>query len=166
VKTWLPWALLAVSLILNIFLIAGFFWTSSAIAMWRDPEARFEMLADRLDLSEPQRTQFREAVGALKDKGFGQHREERWQMRQEILDMALQPNPDRAAIMARIEEATRARVQSMGEALDIMLPFLASLTPEQRTELKELMAERRDMWRNRWGGGHWGWGGHHMGWAN
>jgi Spy/CpxP family protein refolding chaperone len=68
--------------------------------------------------------------------------------------------------MARIEEATRARVQSMGEALDIMLPFLASLTPEQRTELKELMAERRDMWRNRWGGGHWGWGGHHMGWAN
>ena len=56
------------------------------------------------------------------------------------------------------------RVQAMGEALDIILPFLASLTPEQRAELKELMEERRDR-RRGWGWG-WGHGSHHMGWAN
>jgi Spy/CpxP family protein refolding chaperone len=164
VKTWLPWVLLAVSLALNLFLVAGFFWTRSAIAMWRDPEARFEMLADRLDLTDPQRTQFRDAMAALKSKGFGGGWEQHREARREIFDMALQPNPDRAAIVARVEEMTRARTQAMTEALDIMLPFLASLTPEQRAEMKQLMEERRERRGHGWGWGHWG--GHRMGWAN
>ena len=165
-KTWLPWVLLALSLALNLFLVAGFFWTRSAIAMWHDPEARFEMLSDRLELTDPQRTQLREAMEALKGKGFGRWEEHR-EARREIFDMALQPNPDRAAIVARVEEMTRERKQSMTEALDVMLPFLASLTPEQRAEMKELMEERRERRRGHWGWG-WGWGhgGGHMGWAN
>ena len=163
-KTWLPWVLLAVSLALNLFLVAGFFWTRSAIAMWRDPDARFEMVADRLELTDPQRAQFKAAMGALKSKGFGRWEEHR-EARREIFDMALQPNPDRTAIVARMEEMTRARTQAMTEALDTMLPFLASLTPEQRAEMKELMEERREMRRRgSWGWGHWG--GHRMGWAN
>jgi Spy/CpxP family protein refolding chaperone len=166
VKTWLPWVLLALSLALNLFLVAGFFWTRSAIAMWHDPEARFEMLSDRLDLTDPQRTQLREAMEAMKSKGFGRWEEHR-EARREIFDMALQPNPDRAAIVARVEEMTRERMQSMTEALDVMLPFLASLTPEQRAEMKELMEERRERRRGHWGwGGGWGYGGGHMGWAN
>ena len=66
-------------------------------------------------------------------------------------------------------EMTRERMQSMTEALDVMLPFLASLTPEQRAEMKELMEERRERRRGHWGWGWgWGWGhgGGHMGWAN
>ena len=163
-KTWLPWVLLAVSLALNLFLVAGFFWTRSAVAMWRDPEARFEMMADRLDLTDPQRTQFREAMEALKSKGFGGGWEQHREARREIFDMALQPNPDRAAIVARVEEMTRQRTQMMTDALDIMLPFLASLTPEQRAEMKQLMEERRERRGRGWGWGHWG--GHRMGWAN
>ena len=163
-KTWLAWVLLAVSLALNIFLVAGFFWTRSAIAMWRDPDARFEMLADRLELTDPQRAQFREAMEALKSKGFGRTGDHQ-EMRREIIDMALAPNPDRAAIMARMEELTRTRIQKMGEALDIMLPFLASLTPEQRSELKELMEERRGRRHGHWGWG-WGQGSQRMGWAD
>lgn len=162
-KTWLPWVLLAVSLALNLFLVAGFFWTRSAIAMWRDPDARFEMVADRLELTDPQRAQFREAMEALKSKGFGGWEEHR-QARREIFEMALQPNPDRAAIVARVEEMTRERTQRMTEVLDIMLPFLASLTPEQRAEMKQLMEERRQRRGRGWGWGHWG--GHRMGWAN
>jgi Spy/CpxP family protein refolding chaperone len=165
VKTWLPWVLLALSLALNLFFVAGFFWSRNAIAMWRDPAARFEMVADRLDLTDPQRTQFREAMEALKSKGFGRMEEHR-EMRREIVDMALQPNPDRAAILARMEEISRERMQAMTEALDTMLPVLASLTPDQRAELKELIEERRER-RGRgrgWGWGHWG--GHRMGWAN
>jgi Spy/CpxP family protein refolding chaperone len=166
VRTWLPWVLLAVSLALNLFLVAGFFWTRGAMAMWRDPDARFEMVADRLELTDPQRQQFRQAMEAMKSKGFGRWEEHR-QMRREIVDMALQPNPDRAAIVARVEQVTRERMQAMTEALDTMLPFLASLTPEQRTELRELMEERRrGPWMHRWGGGPWGWGGHRMGWAD
>jgi Spy/CpxP family protein refolding chaperone len=161
VKTWVPWVLLAVSLALNLFLVAGFFWTRSAIAMWRDPDARFEMVADRLELTDPQRAQFREAMEAMKSRGFGRRQEHR-EMRREIVDMALQPNPDRAAIVARIEEITRERMQGMTEALDTMLPFLASLTPEQRAELKELIEERRERRDRGWG--HWS--GHRMGWAN
>ncbi len=163
-KTWLPWILLAVSLALNIFLVAGFFWSRSAITLWRDPEARFEMMADRLDLTEPQRTDLRRIVGALKEHGgmaFEAHRE----VRREILEMALRPNPDRAAILARIEEVTRNRMQAMAEMLDLTLPFLASLTPQQRSKLKELLEQRPG---GHWGGG-WGWGpwsGRHMGWAN
>jgi Spy/CpxP family protein refolding chaperone len=149
-----------VSLALNLFLVAGFFWTRGAMAMWRDPDARFEMVADRLELTDPQRAQFRAAMDTLKSKGFGRMEEHR-EMRREIADMALQPNPDRAAILARMEQIGRERMQAMTEALDTMLPFLASLTPEQRTELKELMEERRERRR-----GGWGWGGHRMGWAN
>ncbi|HXV23362.1 MAG TPA: Spy/CpxP family protein refolding chaperone [Alphaproteobacteria bacterium] len=158
-KRWLPWVLLAVSLALNIFFVAGFFWTRSAIAMWHDPERRVELVADRLDLTEPQRAQFRQAMEALKSKGFP-GREGRRQMRREIIDMALKPDPDRAAILARMETISRERVQSMAEALDIMLPFLATLTPEQRTELRELIEQRRRGW-----GGPWLWG-HRLAWTN
>ena len=163
-KRWLPWILLAASLALNIFFVAGFFWTRSAIAMWRDPEARFEMMADRLDMSEPQRGQLRQIMAELKRKGFTRMDDHR-AIRREIVDMALQPNPDRAAILARIEEATRERTQAMTEMLDLVLPLLASLSPEQRDKLKELMEQRRE---GHWGGG-WGWGpwgGHRLGWAN
>ena len=157
-KTWLPWTLFAPSLALNIFLIAGFFWGRSAVAMWRDPESRFEMMADRLDLNEPQRADLKRIMGEMKGRGmdFEAHR----QARREIIDMALQPNPDRAAIMARMQQLTQERTQRMTQTLDLFLPFLASLTPEQRAELKEFMEERRE---RRWGRG---WGGQRMGWAN
>ncbi len=160
-KRWVPWALLAVSLALNIFFVAGFFWTRSTIAMWHDPGRRFELVADRLDLTEPQRAQFRQTMEALKSKGF-MGREGRREIRREILDMALQPDPDRAAILARMETAGRERIQAMAEALDIVLPFLATLTPEQRAELRELMERRR----HGWGGGLWDWGGHRRSSAN
>ena len=105
-KTWLPWVLLALSLALNLFLVAGFFWTRSAVAMWRDPDARFEMVADRLELTDPQRAQFKEAMETLKSKGFGRW-EERREARREIFDMALQPNPDRAARRSRSPSDSR-----------------------------------------------------------
>ncbi len=163
-KTWLPWTLLALSLALNIFLVAGYFWARSATTFWHDPESRFERVAERLDLTEPQRADFRRILAAFKERGgmaFEAHRA----ARREILEMALQPNPDREAILARIEALSRERTQAMAELLDLSLPFLASLSPEQRAELKELLEKRR---RGHWGGG-WGWGlwdGHRMGWAN
>jgi Spy/CpxP family protein refolding chaperone len=90
--------------------------------------------------------------------------EERRTIRRQILDMALQPNPDRAAIASRIEEASHQRVQAMSDMLDTVLPFLASLSPEQRSKLKDLMDQRRE---GRWGGWGWGpWGMHRFGWAN
>ncbi len=163
-KPWLPWTLLALSLALNIFLVAGFFWTRGQITLWRDPEARFEMMSDRLDLTEPQRTELRRVMSALKERGgmgFEAHRA----ARREILELALQPNPDRGAILARIEETTRERTQAMAEMLDLTLPFLASLTPEQRAKLKELL--ERPHGGHSGGGWGWGpWGGHRMGWAN
>jgi len=52
----------------------------------------------------------------------------------------------------------------MSDMLDTVLPFLASLSPEQRSKLKDLMDQRRE---GRWGGWGWGpWGMHRFGWAN
>ena len=69
VRTWLPWVLLALSLVLNIFFIAGFFWTQHAMAMWRDPDERLEMLDDRLDLNQSQRGQLKQVIEQLRSKG-------------------------------------------------------------------------------------------------
>jgi Spy/CpxP family protein refolding chaperone len=163
VKTWLPWILLALSLVLNIFFIAGFFWTRHAMAMWHDPDERLEMMADRLDLNQSQRGQLQKVIEEMRSKGLARM-EDRRALRREIVDMALQPNPDRAAIASRIEEASRQRVQAMNDMLDAVLPFLASLSPEQRGKLKDLMDQRRE---EHWGGWGWGpWGRQRFGWAN
>jgi Spy/CpxP family protein refolding chaperone len=163
VRTWLPWVLLALSLVLNIFFIAGFFWTQHAMAMWRDPDERLEMLGDRLDLNQSQRGQLKQVIEQLRSKGQARM-EERRTIRRQILDMALQPNPDRAAIASRIEEASHQRVQAMSDMLDTVLPFLASLSPEQRSKLKDLMDQRREGRSGGWGWGPWGM--HRFGWAN
>jgi Spy/CpxP family protein refolding chaperone len=163
VRTWLPWLLLALSLVLNIFFIAGFFWTQHAMAMWRDPDERLEMMGDRLDLNQSQRGELKQIIEQLRTKAQARM-DARVTTRREILDMALQPNPDRAAIASRIAEASQQRVQFMTETLDSVLPFLASLTPEQRNKLKQLMDQRRE---GRWGGWGWGpWDRHRFGWAN
>ncbi len=163
-KRWLPWVLLAVSLALNIFFVAGFFWTRGAIAMWHDPERRQAMVSDRLDLTEPQRAQLRTTMEVMRSKGLGRM-EHRREMRREILEMALQPAPDRAAILARMEEMSRQRIAAMGEVIDAALPFLTSLTPEQRAALKEMMEGRhKGGWMHRWG--HEGWADHPAGGAD
>jgi Spy/CpxP family protein refolding chaperone len=165
VRTWLPWVLLALSLVLNIFFIAGFFWTRHAMAMWHDPDARLEAMADRLDLNQSQRGQLKQIIDELRSKGAARM-EDRRAIRREIVDMALQPNPDRAAIAGRIEEASRQRVQAMTGMLDTVLPFLASLSPEQRGKLKELMDQRREERGGGWGWGWGPWGRHRFGWAD
>lgn len=133
------------------------------MAMWQDPDARLEMMADRLDLNQSQRGQLQQVIEQLRTKGQARM-DARRAMRREILDMALQPNPDRAAIASRIEEASQQRVQFMTDMLNSVLPFLASLTPEQRDKLKHLMDQRREA---HWGGWGWGsWGRQRFGWAN
>jgi len=143
-KRWVPWALLAVSVALNIFVLAGFFWSRHAAYGFHDPAWRMahasSYIADRLQLTPAQRTDLDRVMGEIRSR-FEQARSTGAD--HPLLDRVLGENPDRAAIVAAIEERSQRMKQAMIEAVDISLPFLASLTPVQRAELKAIVKESR-----------------------
>jgi Spy/CpxP family protein refolding chaperone len=153
-KTWLPWTLLALSVALNIFFVGGFFWSHQHAMGWaRGPEARMERLADRLDLAPPQREELKRLAATMRERGCAAFRDREPAMR-ELMDMVLADSPDRVAIEARLRAMGEQRIQGMIEMLDTALPFLGSLTPEQRGELGELMREGKFHVFGRRGGWH------------
>src|SRR5262249_26807869 len=71
-KRWVPWALLAVSVALNIFVLAGFFWSRHAAygfhdAAWRMAHAS-SYIADRLQLTPAQRTDLDRVMGEIRSR--------------------------------------------------------------------------------------------------
>jgi Spy/CpxP family protein refolding chaperone len=109
-------------------------------------------ISDRLHLTPAQRGDLDHVLGELQSK----FEEARGEGRDHpVLDLVLAEHPDRDAIVAAIDERSQRMKESMTAAVDIGLPFLASLTPEQRAELKTVMSERHR--RGPFGQRHDGW---------
>lgn len=143
--------LLALSLLLNTFVLAGFVYRS-----WIAPPAfehrlpppppgprpsPLEVVARELDLDESQRAKLRGVIDQ-----YATTRRDRQREIQKLRDQAAaeyrRPTIDMARIDPIIEQLARLRIEQQKETLHSFAQFEPQLTPQQRERMHHILAER------------------------
>ena len=142
----LVYGLLAVSLVLNLFFVAGAAW--SHFHRWQPASERFRQIANELDLTPQQRAAF--------DRYFQTLRSRSLQIRAEVQPVMTaawatiaRPDAKEDQIMALFDEAAEKRRAFQRDTTAATLKFLATLSPEQRSKFVTLVRERRALWLHR-----------------
>jgi uncharacterized membrane protein len=128
---------LALSLALNVFFIGGLLYSKFV-----RPTPPLVLLGRELDLAPDQRTAFQGFLKVVWSKGAAL-RDENLKLGQQIWDELAQPKPDPqklAALFADVANNRRDYQTAVGTAL---LPFLETLTPEQRQRFIEISKRRQ-----------------------
>ncbi len=148
----LPWILLAVSLALNLGLAAGaLHFEAEAERLSASAEARFETIADRLELTEAQRADLLALRAKIQDRreAMGGSRDQR---RAALMAELTKPELDRAHL-SEVMDGSQDQRRAFFEGLMVELHgFLATLTPAQK-ETFLAMAEERYFLRGLFGFG-------------
>lgn len=139
--------LLALSVALNLFFIAGAVWTRlHARADWPpSAEQRFQQMAAQLDLDATQRAGFDRYVAAMRAR-TGNMRGQVAPLIGAAWEEIGKPQADAAQIMRLFDEAADKRRGFQREAMAQTLAFLAVLSPAQRAKFVAIARERRDSW--------------------
>ena len=104
-------------------------------------------LRDELGLNEAQQTQIRALLEGKRDT----HQARRQELREAHQAMRELATSDASAdaIRAKLDEILELENQLKRDRLELALELRAILTPEQRTQLQELVAERREQHQER-----------------
>lgn len=139
----LPWALLAISVALNLFFVGGVVFSRFHQGPPDDDrvsDARIAAITEQLDLSNAERdglialrTDMRERWGAM--------RASRNAERDNMVEALLDPNLDRAAALALAQQRSNPRDEAVADAMLAMHDYLQSLTEEQRRGFVNLAKE-------------------------
>lgn len=131
------WIALALSLTLNVCLVGGLVWAMVALEPMPAPAERFIAVGRSLHLDGPQRaalaafeTTAREASRTL--------RESNAPVMQKIWNEMAQAKPDEATISRLTDEAIQNCRAYQGAMTTGLLKFLATLSPEQRSQFARL----------------------------
>jgi uncharacterized membrane protein len=138
--------LVAISVALNLFFIAGAAWTRL-----HDPSAafgtddRYEQMAAELKLDPQQRAAFDRYVATMRTRVE--------EMRQQVdpliasaWEEVAKPQTDTAQVMALFDRATEKRRAFQRELTTQTLGFLSALSPEQRGKFVAIVREHRAPW--------------------
>ena len=137
---------LALSLALNIFFIGGLVYTKIVMEHWRRPPLL--ALANELKLTPDQRKTFREFAQAVRTGGMAL-REANSKLGAQIWDELSKPQPDQDKIAQVLTQVADNRRNFQAIVAKALLPFLESLTPEQRAKFIEIAKRRQDFVANR-----------------
>ncbi len=142
------WILLAGSLLLNAFFAGGYVYSKTTAERLHDrPAARFEMVAEELDLSQSEIEQLRalrQAVGAERAR----MREEGGPLRRDLIAEMSQPTLDQARVNELLRERSKLFVTYLGGVMSKTHAFLDGLEPEKKQEFLAMMGqEHRFLWR-------------------
>lgn len=139
-------ALLVVSVVLNLFFIAGAAWTRwSGPAELPGPAKRFQQMAAQLDLGPRQRTAFDAYVAAMRARTEKMH-EQVAPLIGTAWEEIAKPQADAAQVMRLFDAAADKRREFQREATGQTLDLLAVLTPAQRAKFVAIARERRPLW--------------------
>jgi Spy/CpxP family protein refolding chaperone len=142
----LPWILLAVSVALNIFFLAGAFWVRVHHGPHGepggDPEHRIAAITKELSLDAKQREALERFVRSAR-QGGRQLREKNEPVLEQSWRELSKDNPDDAAIERAFSEATANRRAYQLEVSRSMRQFLATLSPDQREKFLSTLRERQ-----------------------
>ena|SRR5579863_6802346 len=138
-------AVLTLSLVVNVFLIAAIAGTVVSARNDRPAGARFEAAAAGLQLDSGQQTAFRQYMQVLRQRSKAMHDVNQLQW-SELSDL----NTDKGQIAALLSKAVQSRTASQEEVATSLTAFLSSLTPQQRVAFidalrKETQAGRGPM---------------------
>lgn len=138
--------LVAISVVLNLFFVAGAVWTrlhGPAVSVGTDE--RYEQIAAELSLDSQQRVAFDRYVAAMRARVE--------EMRQQIdplignaWEEIAKPQTDTARVIAAFDEATEKRRSFQRELTTQTITFLALLSPEQRSKFVTIAREHRAPW--------------------
>lgn len=152
-RSKLPWILLAISLAVNVFVVAGFFYAkhragermmdrSPIVAATRD----LTLTAPQKDALEKMRADIRRASNDIRD--------EMRPLRRELLDELGKPQPDFAAVDAKIDDLGDIQGKRFKAMVRAVYEFQQTLTPQQQEQFRKAMRDhmvRRSMQRGRRG---------------
>lgn len=141
----LPWALLVLSLALNLTFLVGFAWVK-----W-SPGHRAERIMDELDLKPPQRTAFRQLIETVRESGKEMREANRPLIEQTWQELG-KPKPDQAVLAEGFDKAIANRRAYQRRVMQALTGFVAKLDPEQRTAFLDIVKKRqarfsRHSWR-------------------
>ena len=141
--------LLALSLLLNCFVLAGFVWRS-----WIQPPHEFvggpprprnwsplEALAQDLKLDETQRQGLQPVFEQYAEERRGRFREIQ-KIREAMVAEVSKPDFDMAKIDSLIEQITKLRSDAQKDNMRAIADLASKLKPEQRDKLHKILADR------------------------
>ncbi len=134
---------LALSLTLNVFFVAGLIWTRTM----HHPHPplpvveRFEQIAKDTNLTGDQLAAFDQFDHAFRER-LRQLRDQNRPVVEAIWNELAKPQPDQDKISSLIEQAGENRRAAQKENTAALMTFLAALSPEQRTRFADLAQQR------------------------
>jgi Spy/CpxP family protein refolding chaperone len=127
-------AILAVSIALNLCVVAGVVWTRlHAPPAPQTVSERFQRLAQALELTPPQRVAFDGYVAAMVARGDRLRREVDPMLEAAWSEIA-KPDADQARVLQLLDDAGNRRRGFQRDAVTATLSLLATLTPDQRAK--------------------------------
>jgi len=133
-------AILAISLALNVCVIAAVIWNRATAPQTQTAGEWVRKLEASLDLNEQQRAAFKAYMAASRARNA--------QLRQDVEPMLEaawaeigKPQPDQSEVMRHFNDASTRWRASQAETIGATLSFLATLNPDQRAKF---IAEERE----------------------
>jgi Spy/CpxP family protein refolding chaperone len=133
--------LLALSLALNLFFIAGALWIRIHGPPPMSQEGRLEQIGAQLGLDPQQKAAFEQYSQALRARMQAMHKAVEPLVGNAWSEVA-KPDADETKVVQLFDEAAQTRRSFMRELAPVTLSFLATLTPEQRAKFVQLIRER------------------------
>jgi Spy/CpxP family protein refolding chaperone len=150
-------ALLGLSLLLNLFVLAGFVYSSWIApagpeqAGPRTPQSQrpspLEVLADELKLDDAQRAALKPVFDQYANNRRDRNRETT-RLREQIAAELKKPDTDLAKLEPVVDQLSRLRADSQKETLRAMIAIEPKLRADQREKFETILAERLGGW---WG---------------
>jgi uncharacterized membrane protein len=134
----LVWVALALSLTLNVFVIAGLIWSQAANPRPANFAERLVEAGAGLNLSPAQRDIFNQFAESIQQRTRGM-RETSAPLIRQIWDELAKPQPDQAVINQLVDETSENRHAYQRDVITSLSAFLGSLSPDQRAQFVDGM---------------------------
>ncbi|HLJ62468.1 MAG TPA: periplasmic heavy metal sensor [Stellaceae bacterium] len=146
--------ILACSLALNLFFVAGIAWTRLASdGTRRPPVMAYQEFARGLNLNATQQASFEHFVTALRERGR-QEREVVKPLDATLWALLADPAPDQARLAVLLNERLESRGAAQREVSFAFAAFLATLDPKQHASTLDFARRlQENAPRHWWGGG-------------
>jgi Spy/CpxP family protein refolding chaperone len=137
---------LIVSVVLNVFFVAGAVWTRlHPPPEWPNAGHRFRELEKALNLEPRQRQDFEIYVATMRARTI-RMQQQTWPLMAAAWEEMAKPQSDEAQILRLFDEAAEKRRDFQHDSTTETLKFLSELTPAQRTKFIAITRERRAAW--------------------
>lgn len=139
----LPWILFAISLVINLCVVAGFLYYKRADHRWNQSGSGSTVVfaASKLNLTTEQKARLdtmRQTLRKTQQESSAAVRP----LRRALLEEINQPQPDFTKIDKLIDELSVRQAGAIKNAARAIDEFQKSLQPEQRAEFRRLIAQR------------------------